>query len=43
MVTLGTWSITSGVAMLISGGQPPQIRDMGMRNWALGDSLASRI
>ena len=39
MVTLGTWSITSGVAMLISGGQPPQIRDMGMRNWALGDSL----
>jgi ribose transport system permease protein len=39
MVTLGTWSISGGVAMLISGGQPPQIRDTGMRSWALGDSL----
>jgi ribose transport system permease protein len=39
MVTLGMWSITSGVAMLISGGAPPQIKDMGLRTWSLGDSF----
>lgn len=38
MVTLGVWSFSSGVAMLISGGQPPRILDMGMRTWALGST-----
>ena len=38
MVTLGVWSFSSGVAMLISGGQPPRILDMGMRTWALGNT-----
>jgi len=41
IVTLGIWSIGGGVAMLISGGQPPQIRDMGVRNWALGDIVGA--
>ncbi len=41
MVTLGMWSVSSGVAMLISGGEPPQIKDMGLRAWALGDSLGA--
>ena len=39
MATLGMWSISGGIAMLISGGQPPQIRDMAMRMWALGDII----
>ena len=39
MATLGMWSITSGVAMLISAGEPPQIKDMALRTWALGDSF----
>jgi ribose transport system permease protein len=36
MVTLGTWSISLGVAMLLSGGQPPLIRDAAVRAWGLG-------
>ncbi|HEY1720352.1 MAG TPA: ABC transporter permease [Magnetospirillaceae bacterium] len=39
MVTLGIWSVTSGIAMLISGGQPPEIRDMSIRGWALGETI----
>jgi ribose transport system permease protein len=41
MVTLGMWSVSSGIAMLISGGEPPRIKDMGLRGWALGDSLGA--
>jgi ribose transport system permease protein len=40
MVTLGTLSISMGLAMLLSGGQPPLIRDQGLRAWGLGQWLA---
>ena len=36
MVTLGIWSVSMGFAMLLSGGQPPIIRDETMRSIGLG-------
>jgi ribose transport system permease protein len=39
MVTLGIWSISLGIAMLLSGGQPPLIRDQALRHWGLGRTL----
>jgi ribose transport system permease protein len=39
MVTLGIWSVSMGVAMLLSGGQPPLIRDTTMRTLGLGQTL----
>jgi ribose transport system permease protein len=38
MVTLGIWSVSMGIAMLISGGQPPIIRDQMLRVLGLGHS-----
>jgi ribose transport system permease protein len=40
MVTLGVWSASMGIAMLLSGGQPPLIKDPMMRSLGLGRSLA---
>jgi ribose transport system permease protein len=37
MVTLGTWFIGLGVAMLLSSGEPPWILDESIRSWGLGD------
>jgi ribose transport system permease protein len=39
MVTLGVWSVTSGIAMLLSGGVPPLIRDESIRAFGLGTTL----
>lgn len=39
MVTLGMWSFTYGIAMLLSGGEPPLIRDDGLRAFGLGSGL----
>lgn len=39
MVTLGIWSASLGVAMLMSGGTPPLIRDQTLRAFGLGYSL----
>ena len=39
MVTLGIWSFTAGIAMLLSGGQPPLIRDAGLRAFGLGSTF----
>ena len=39
MVTLGTWSIAFGLAMLLSGGHPPIIQDQNIRAWGLGQWL----
>jgi ribose transport system permease protein len=39
MVTLGIWSVSMGVAMLLSGGQPPLIRDEMLRSFGLGETL----
>ncbi|MFN0195016.1 MAG: ABC transporter permease [Aestuariivirga sp.] len=39
MVTLGMWSFTYGIAMLLSGGEPPLIRDEMLRAFGLGSSL----
>jgi len=36
MVTLGVWSASLGVAMLLSGGSPPIIRDHTLRAFGLG-------
>lgn len=36
MVTLGAWSASLGCAMLLSGGQPPLIRDTALRSFGLG-------
>jgi ribose transport system permease protein len=36
MATLGAWSAALGVAMLLSGGQPPRILDQGLRDFGLG-------
>ena len=36
MATLGVWSAAMGVAMLLSGGQPPLIRDAALRSFGLG-------
>lgn len=39
MATLGVWSAAMGVAMLLSGGQPPLIRDQALRAFGLGKTL----
>ena len=39
MATLGAWSAALGLAMLLSGGQPPLIRDQAVRAFGLGRSL----
>lgn len=39
MATLGMWSFSWGVAMLMSGGDPPLIRDEAMRAFGLGQTL----
>jgi ribose transport system permease protein len=39
MVTLGVWSVASGIAMLLSGGVPPLIRDESIRAFGLGTTL----
>ena len=39
MVTLGIWSASTGIAMLLSGGQPPLIRDGKLRAFGLGQTL----
>ena len=39
MVTLGVWSFSWGVAMLLSGGQPPLVRDQMWRAFGLGQTL----
>ena len=39
MATLGAWSAALGVAMLLSGGQPPLIRDQAIRLFGLGRTL----
>jgi len=40
MVTLGVWSAGTGIAMLLSGDQPPLIRDPMLRALGLGRSIA---
>lgn len=40
MVTLGVWSVGMGIAMLLSGGQPPLIKDQMLRGLGLGRTLA---
>lgn len=40
MATLGAWSAAAGVAMLLSGGQPPLIRDQSLRTFGLGRTLS---
>ena len=39
MATLGIWSFTGGVAMLMSGGNPPLVRDETLRALGLGQTL----
>jgi ribose transport system permease protein len=39
MVTLGIWSVSMGIAMLVSGGQPPLIRDGAIRTLGLGQTF----
>jgi ribose transport system permease protein len=39
MVTLGIWSVSMGIAMLVSGGQPPLIRDAAIRTLGLGQTF----
>ena len=36
MATLGIWSAALGLAMLLSGGQPPLVRDAALRSLGLG-------
>jgi ribose transport system permease protein len=36
MATLGTWSASLGLAMLLSGGQPPLVKDPALRAFGLG-------
>ena len=40
MVTLGVWSASMGIAMLLSGDQPPLIKDQTLRALGLGRTLA---
>lgn len=40
MVTLGMWSAALGLAMLLSGGQPPLIQDQALRAFGLGRSFS---
>jgi ribose transport system permease protein len=39
MVTLGIWSVSMGVAMLLSGGQPPLVHDDALRSFGLGEVI----
>ena len=39
MVTLGVWSVSMGIAMLLSGGQPPLIHDQMLRALGLGHTF----
>jgi ribose transport system permease protein len=39
MVTLGVWSVSMGIAMLLSGGAPPLIHDQAIRAFGLGQTL----
>jgi ribose transport system permease protein len=39
MATLGIWSVALGLAMLVSGGQPPLIQDQALRAFGLGKTL----
>jgi ribose transport system permease protein len=39
MVTLGIWSVSMGIAMLLSGGQPPLIHHQMLRSFGLGQML----
>jgi ribose transport system permease protein len=39
MVTLGSWSVSMGIAMLLSAGQPPLIHDVAVRSFGLGGIL----
>lgn len=39
MVTLGAWSFSAGVATLLSAGDPPLVRDEGLRGFGLGQSF----
>jgi ribose transport system permease protein len=39
MVTLGIWSVSMGIAMLLSGGSPPLIHDQTIRSFGLGQTL----
>lgn len=41
MATLGAWSAALGLAMLLSGGQPPLIRDPVVREFGLGRTLGA--
>jgi ribose transport system permease protein len=38
MATLGTWSVALGLAMLLSGGQPPLVKDPSLRAFGLGQT-----
>lgn len=40
MATLGVWSVAMGAAMLLSGGQPPLIRDPALRAFGLGRTFS---
>lgn len=40
MATLGAWSVALGLAMLLSGGQPPLIQDQVLRAFGLGKTLS---
>src|SRR5271165_7078983 len=40
MVTLGVWSASMGIAMLLSGDQPPLVKDPMLRALGLGRSLS---
>lgn len=39
MATLGMWSFSAGVAMLMSGGEPPLVRDEALRAFGLGQMM----
>lgn len=40
MATLGAWSVALGLAMLVSGGQPPLIQEQSFRSFGLGRTWA---
>ena len=40
MATLGAWSAALGLAMLLSGGQPPVLKDQTLRAFGLGRTAA---
>lgn len=39
MTTLGVWSVAMGLAMMLSGGQPPLIQDQALRAFGLGRTI----